>query len=233
MTLFDTKSLQELGADDNGNTVVLGTLYCDTIADLPAPNAFNKYVLSMGFRAVVINDNSVHRLNSQGQWVQIVAGNSTYTRAEIDAIVNSINSNILSAQTQIDYLVNTGAKNYCPYDGFTATASGTVINDQPITLSADDYIISFDYTAISGGSSIRFLDNGNSITSFTINNTATGKADRLFNLPSQANQIRFFTNTANTVTNLMIRPAIITSDTFVPYAPTNRELYELIRGFHP
>lgn len=233
MTLFDPKSIRILGADSAGNSVVLCNMYVDTISDLPAANAFTGYILSMGCRAVVINDNSVHRLNSAGQWVQIVPGNSTYTRAEIDNIINGINADILSTQTQIDYAINTGAKNYCPYDGFTATDAGTVINDQPINLPAGNYIITFDYTATGGSSSIRLLDNGVSVVNFTINNTASGRAERQFTLTASANQIRFYTGVANTVTNMMIRPAVITDGTFTPYAPTNRELYNMIRGYHP
>ena len=92
MTLFDPKSIQVLGADSSGNSVILCTMYVDTIADLPAHNAFANNVLSMGCRAIVINDNSVHRLNSAGQWVQIVPGNSTYTRAEIDSMIARIDA---------------------------------------------------------------------------------------------------------------------------------------------
>lgn len=268
MTLFDPKSLQELGADDNGNTVVLGTLYCDTIADLPAPNAFNHYVLSMGFRAVVINDNSVHRLNSQGQWVQIVAGNSSYTRAEIDAIVNGINSDILSAQTQIDYAINTGAKNIIQN---TADNSRTVAGVE-WTKNADDTVTANGTT--SGVSALRIvgvqgsstyasaapIPRGRYIISpsgfvdtayrFAIGIFANGQSARttqnIYNTPvtieidSDTARYDFSAVIARAgeiavdlVFYPMIRPAIITDDTYTPYAPTNRELYELIKGYHP
>lgn len=95
--LFYPESIRILGSDANGNNVMLCEMAVDDIADLPAANAFisDGYVLSMGCKAIVINDNSVHRLNSVGQWVQIAAGTSTYTRAEIDAIT-------LGLQNQID-----------------------------------------------------------------------------------------------------------------------------------
>lgn len=217
----------------SGRVVTWMQIICDTLADLPAPDAYDGIIICMGSRAFVIADGSKHVLQSGGQWVQQGASSATYTRAEIDSIVQQINADNAAQQSIIDYLTNTGAKNYCPYDGFTASAAGTAINDQPIDLPAGEYIITFDYTETTGSNSIRFLDSGTSIVNFTINNTTAGKADRQFTLSAAANQIRFYTGVANTVTKLMIRPAAITDSTFQPYAPTNRQLYELIKQYHP
>lgn len=268
MTLFDPKSLQELGADDNGNTVVLGTLYCDTIADLPAPNAFNKYVLSMGFRAVAINDNSVHRLNSQGQWVQIVAGNSSYTRAEIDAIVNGINADILSAQTQIDYAINTGAKNIIQNtadnsrtiagvewvknadDTMTATGTTTGVSAvrivgvqgsstyaNAVPIPAGSYIVSpsgYEDETFRFAIGI-FQDEQSARTTRNIYNTP-------ITIEIEGNSARYDFSAvisragitvADQIYKPMIRPAFITDSSYKPYSPTNRELYGMIRGYHP
>lgn len=87
--LFYPESIRILGSDANGNNVILCEMAVDDIANLPAANAFisDGYVLSMGCKAIVINDNSKHRLNGSGNWVQIAAGTSTYTRAEIDALL--------------------------------------------------------------------------------------------------------------------------------------------------
>lgn len=268
MTLFDPKTIQELGTDSNARTVILGTLYCDTIADLPAPNDFTGFALSMGFRAVVINDNSVHRLNSVGQWVQIVAGNSTYTRAEIDNIVNGINADLLSQQTQIDYLVNTGAKNIIQN---TADALRTVAGID-WTKNADDTVTANGTTT--GVSALRIVGvqgsstyaNAVPITRGRYIISASGYTDEVYrfaigifsddqsarttrNIYNTPITIDIESDTARydfsavvsragvTVSDLvfypMIRPAIVTDDTYTPYAPTNRQLYELIRGYHP
>lgn len=90
--LFYPESIRILGSDTNGNNIMLCEMAVDDITDLPAANAFinEGYVLSMGCKAIVINDNSKHRLNGSGNWIQIEAGTSTYTRAEIDAIVSSL-----------------------------------------------------------------------------------------------------------------------------------------------
>lgn len=251
MTLFDPKTMQELGTDSNNRTVIIGTLYCDTIADLPAPNDFTGFALSMGFRAVVINDNSVHRLNSVGQWVQIVSGNSTYTRAEIDNIVNGINADLLSQQTQIDYLVNTGAKNYLilnqtsgtasgvdwaidPQTGFvTATrASGTTDSTKKIaeyTQTAGTYIFTSHPNA-SFTTADSFITSGGTTLARDIDGyqTFTLAQDAIINV-----YCRIRGNAASADYRPMIRPSFVTDSTFTPYAPTNRELYNLIRGYHP
>lgn len=268
MTLFDPKTIQELGTDSNDNTVILGTLYCDTVADLPAPTAFTGFALSMGFRAVVINDNSVHRLNSTGQWVQIVAGNSTYTRAEIDTIISGINADLLTQQTQIDYLVNTGAKNivqntadtlrtvqgidWTHNPDETVTANGTssgvsalrIVGVQgsstyasAVPIPRGRYIISpsgFADTAYRFAIGI-FADDQSARTTQNIYNTPV-----TIEIDSDTARYDFsavIARAGETADNLifypMIRPAIITDDMYTPYAPTNRELYNLIRGYHP
>lgn len=79
-----------LGSDEGGASVVLCEMYVDTLADLPAPDKFTGFRLSMGCKATVINDNSKHRINSAGQWVQIAAGTASYTRAEIDTMFDQL-----------------------------------------------------------------------------------------------------------------------------------------------
>lgn len=268
MTLFDPKTIQELGTDSDNRTVILGTLYCDTVSNLPAQNDFAGFALSMGFRAVVINDNSVHRLNSVGQWVQIVAGNSTYTRAEIDNIVNGINADLLSQQTQIDYLVNTGAKNIVQN---TADASRTVAgiewtHNQDDTVTANGTASGVSALRIVGvqGSSTyasavpiprgRYIISASGYTDevyrFAIGIFADDQSARttrnIYNTPvtiditSDTARYDFsavIARAGETADNLvfypMIRAAVITDDTYAPYAPTNRQLYEMIRGYHP
>lgn len=101
--LFYPESIRILGSDANGNNVLLCEMAVDDIANLPTANAFisDGYVLSMGCVATAINDNSKHRLNGNGNWVQIAAGTSTYTRAEIDTMQADL-------QNQIDSIYGAG-----------------------------------------------------------------------------------------------------------------------------
>lgn len=116
--LFYPESIRILGSDASGNNVMLCEMAVDDIANLPAANAFisDGYVLSMGCVATAINDNSKHRLNGSGNWVQIAAGTSTYTRAEIDAFLSVIDADL----TKLDnYIFGYG----------TALSSGDDLND--------------------------------------------------------------------------------------------------------
>lgn len=224
-----------IGTDSNSKKVMLCRFEVDSVADLPAQNVYSSdgIMICMGSTAHAIDDNSEYMLDSSGTWVQQVAGTSSYTRAEIDTMQAAQAANNAAQQSEIDYAINTGAKNYCPYDGYTATAAGTVVNDQPINLPAGDYILTLNFTATTGSTAFRFLDSGTSIINFNAQNSAAGSASIPFTLPSDANQIRIYTTIANTVTNIMIRPAAITESSFQPYAPTNRELYEIIKQYHP
>ena len=94
--IFTTDS-RIIGIDSNNKQVKLCRFEVDAISELPAPDVWSSdgVIICMGSTAHVIEDNSEHMLGSSGQWVQQVAGTSSYTRAEIDAIT-------LGLQNQID-----------------------------------------------------------------------------------------------------------------------------------
>ena len=74
----------------NGVNFCIVHIECDDIADLPAPDAYEQQTgarMWISSTAHVINDNSYHMLNGAGQWIQQQAGTSTYTRAEVDALL--------------------------------------------------------------------------------------------------------------------------------------------------
>ena len=118
------------------------------------------------------------------------------------------------ADTECGAIANAGAKNLCPYDTLIATASGTVVDDQPINLSAGTYILSFKRTATTGSTAFRFLYNDTSIHTFTIYNSGSASKSMEFTLSSAANQFRVYTSIANTYTEMMIRRKEITDATY-------------------
>ena len=133
---------------------------------------------------------------------------------------------IFTKQTETNVVANAGAKNLCPYNTLIATASGTVVGDQPINLPAGTYILSFKRTATSGSTAFRFLYNGASVHTFTVYNSGSASKSMEFTLSSAANQLHVYTSIANTYTEMMIRRKEVTDATYQPYAPTNSELYE-------
>ncbi len=267
MTVFFPETIQIIGLKD-GRKVILGMLACDNIADLPSPDDFNKFRLSMGFKALCINDGSRHMLNSLGQWIQTAAGSTTYTRAEIDAMFNTVNAELYNHQTEIDYAINTGAKNIIqntadlsrtvsgitwvrnPDDSMTATGTSTGVSAvrvvgvqgsssyaNAVPIPRGRYIISASgYTDEVYRFAIGiFEDEQSARTTRNIYNTPI-----TIDIESETARYDFsavISRAGVTVSDLvfapMIRPAIITDDTYTPYAPTNRELYNLIRGYHP
>lgn len=155
-------------------------------------------------------------------------GDSASLSARLASIVSDFETDQQRQETEIGAVAAQGAKNLCPYNSFTATASGTVVNDQPINLLAGTYILSFKHTTTTGSTAFRFLKDGTSVEALTVNNSTTGAESRTFTLSSEVNQIRVFTSIANEYTEVMIRRAEITDSTYAPYAPTNRELYEML-----
>ena len=224
-----------------------------TVAEATADNT----VMLLGSTAHIIDPDSRYELKSNGTWVKqkgefelsldaaLVDYDNTTSGMTADNVQDAIdelkNDNDTqdralvelygedaNQQVEINYAINTGCKNYCPYNDLTATQAVTILNDQPINLPAGTYTLTFNYTATSGSSSFRFLNSGTSILNFTVNNTSAGTASREFTLDTDVNQLRLYTSIANSYTNVMIRSKDVRNATFKPYAPTNRELYEMI-----
>lgn len=222
-------------------------LDCDTMQDLPAANAYGSSTLiCIGSTAHIIADNAMLEIDSAGNWIQQQAGSSTYTRAEIDAMQADL-------QNQIDYAIDTGAKNYLKNSGVTTTNRGidfTVYTDGTVlvngtndgTLSSiytintqsvlqipnDDFIIS---GCPLGGSATTYRIDITRNVGATINDFGEGAPFKIggdYNV--QDYRIVIYRNA--TVDNLlfkpMVRKSIIKDDKFIPYAPTNLELYQMI-----
>ena len=74
----------------NGVEYTVARLECDTIADLPLPTG--SYKPGVGSKAHVVEDNSWWAYKSTDQWVLQEAGTSAYTKAEVDAIIASLDA---------------------------------------------------------------------------------------------------------------------------------------------
>ena len=73
---------------------IVGIVYCDTAADLPAVNAFSQGNLVQGSKAKDIDTGDEYMMNSSGTWIKQPAPNTTqlsltdyYTSAEVDAAI--------------------------------------------------------------------------------------------------------------------------------------------------
>ena len=88
------KESKFVGTTSGGKALHWIYLEADELADLPAPDVYasDGLEICMGSEAHVIDDNSKHMLKSDGTWVQQVAGTATYTKAEVDALIASVDT---------------------------------------------------------------------------------------------------------------------------------------------
>lgn len=258
---------REIGTK-SGRVVTWMRIICDTLADIPEPDAYDGITICMGSRAFVIADGSKHVLQSGGHWVQQGASAATYTRGEIDALLQQINAENAAQQAEINYLANTGAKNILDN---TADASRVVAGvtwtknaDGSMTATGESSGVSAVRVAgVQGSSSYASavpIPRGTYIISasgFTVtrylfvlgffaDDQSTRATRQIYNteqtLTVESDTARFDFSCVVSVSGEamsgetwypMIRPAAITDSTYQPYAPTNRQLYELIKQYHP
>lgn len=261
-----------IGIDSNNKQVRLCRFEVDEISELPAQDvwASDGVIICMGSTAHVIGDNSEHMMDSSGMWVQQVAGASSYTREEIDALLQGkVNTSTYSTDkaalnAEIAAVANAGAKNIL-WDheaGYSETLHGrkfTVLSDGGIKIegtasdstNADFYIIGSwsNRNVLLNESNERLTmrlsctdDYGYNEIRFRIMDRSTGST--VSESAIDVNKDRTFSHIVTTVfisvwpivtlpTNgiivyPMIRSAAITDPTYEPYAPSNRELYEMI-----
>lgn len=163
-------------------------------------------------------------------------------------ISDSEKAQISTNRAGIGAVANLGAKNMLPITATSGTvnaATVTINSDSSITISGQPtsngaYVISsgieLDIAAdgyiLSGGAEL-----GSTKMSISLRRKGTSQYVDLYQSESRIIpegiydrvHIYLYADTVYDVTVYpMIRPASIEDDTFVPYAPTNRELYEMI-----
>lgn len=229
---------------------------CDTIADLPAPTVYDSQniLLGQGCEAHIIDTNAKLMMQSNGTWTLQQAGSAAYTKAEIDTIVSTINATDAAQQEEIDYSINTGSKNklktlrasgtsatgltYTLNSNGTYSLGGTTTSNANISAICTLADLPSDFigkTVILSGAvdaAIRLsVYNGNTQTAYT--DTGTGaEFEVTAEMLSNPYTVRLLVNSGTDCTGKVIRPMIrlstITDGSFQPYAPTNRELYQMI-----
>jgi hypothetical protein len=127
--------------------------------------------------------------------------------------------------TNILFNTNEGflCKNLSPWSGGTASADNTyVVQNEPITLPAGTYLISYLTTATSGRAEVQFRNDSASVGSVTLDNQR-GRVSGTVTLTSAATNMLMFTMRACTVSEFMVSPTTMDA-TYQPYALSNAEL---------
>lgn len=81
-------------AQDGSTKYAVAKIDCDTAADLPAVNHFSGITLLMGSSSHDISQNADYEMQSDGTWVLQQAGTATYTKQEIDEMIQELNDRI-------------------------------------------------------------------------------------------------------------------------------------------
>lgn len=184
--------------------------------------------------------------------VQAARGSEASLSARLAEIVGDFEADQQRQETEIGVVATLGAKNLLEVTSTTRTVNGvtfTVNNDQTITVNGTNtgtstalFVINdiplqsgIAYTLSgcpSGGSSATYYIGSLDTTNWSEFTTDTGNGGTATLDEPKTIRFRIGIRSGVTVNNLLFRPMLrraeITDASFVPYAPTNRELYEMI-----
>jgi hypothetical protein len=173
-------------------------------------------------------------------------GGDTYTKAEVDTMLaekvdaeegkdlstndftNQDKEQITTNKNGIASVANRGSKNLFSVN--TVIFSGQGIGEVfPVNIPAGDYMFSCNCSATTLTSHLYFFDkNGTELLHQPFTNNNNKKIS--ITVATQVAFARIDSDVQNTISNIMLCTAedYAISPKFVPYAPTNRELYEMI-----
>ena len=269
----------------NNYSYALLEIECDDFASLPSYDQTSSLQIQIarGSKAEVLENSKTYKLNSSNVWVEQKSGleisadyivydntssglTATNVQDAIDEIkdlddmqdraLTELYAEDANKQLEINYAINTGAKNLLQYNGYGTGAE----NGVTYTINSDGTITVNGMPQGSSPSYIELKLNGNSVNvsrfcdgQHILSGCPAGGSDSTYRMyAARSTYSRFdygdgvlLTNTTltdvrlvvyiangytanNLVFKPMIRRAEITDNTFQPYAPTNRELYEMI-----
>lgn len=231
-------------------------IYVDTAADLIGLDNLDGVYFLAGSTAYDISTGDLYMMNSSGTWILQPSANqfdNVYTKAETDAIINRIDSDITDAENDISDLhlalsdiVNSGGKNKMQVASGQSVPPTRWINI-PVVIAAGVYRVFFGDLQSDDTDSILcqacFLDSSNAQVSnwltFTRGTDVSAQAVitgetatfRLYPSDSYAHS----QNDTVTFDRAMICDKVLwdISPTYTPYCPTLAELYALVKSYHP
>lgn len=237
-----------------GNTayIVVLSLLCDTYSDLPTQYGLTGYELAQGCKAHVIDTNTDYMLDSVGTW-HIYGGEiwqNVYTKTETDTLLDdkqdelttaqldAVNSGITAEKLTADEaalaeVVDGGAKNLSTVSSgiISNSGGGFPISSTPITVPIGTYIVSFKFSGNATRGSVQFRSGSTAIDSLSFN-MAPLVSVQIEITSDTIDNFNLYSNSTATISEFMICTAADwdVSKKYVPYAPTNRELYEMIQA---
>lgn len=155
-------------------------------------------------------------------WVPLGADPGTYAKA----------ADLTAAEAALADVIDNGPKNRLSVNaGTTGSGAGYFVQDLPIALAPGDYVWSMKRT---GNASTTFVVKAADDTELAKITRGAGVTDIVseFSTSDTAAKISIYVGYSTTVTDAMIcsKAAYEISSAFVPYAPTNAELYAMIQA---
>lgn len=155
---------------------------------------------------------------------QLAAVNSGITSTDVAQITTNKNNILLNARN--------GVSNYLNTPDVTISASGYVLNTLDCNIPKGDYYLKYTSTqTVSGNIQITLKDSNNTTVCDTTTTSVSGANLIPITLTDTASKITIYSVRAGTYSNLQIisKPLYDAGLTdYQPYAPSNRELYEMI-----
>lgn len=154
---------------------------------------------------------------------EATSGTSTADRfISAKVLSDAIDEKLVPVENNISFNTNEGflCKNLSPWSGGTASADNTyLVRNEPITLPAGTYLVSYLTTATSGRAEVQFRNDSVSVGSVTLNHQS-GRVSGTVTLTSAATNMSMFTMRACTVSEFMVSPTTMDT-TYQPYALSN------------
>lgn len=239
---------------DGTDNVSRFDLFIDSSADLSGLTHFDNVKLAQGSKATDISTGDIYRMNSAGSWIlqpQSIFQN-VYTKAETDAIIQRVDSDIAQAETDISALhagletvVNSGGKNKMQTDSGQSTPPTRWIN-VPIVLQPGVYAVYFGNLQSTDTDSAVcqacFLDGATQVSNWLAFNRGQDVVS-IATISAQTTTFRLYPsdsyahseNDTVTFSQAMIcaKSLYDISPQYEPYCPTLYELYNLVKSYHP
>ena len=131
-------------------------------------------------------------------------------------------------------LADRGAKNFLPVNsGTTSAGNGYYVNMLPLSLPAGKYVFTLKRDN-AAATSMSLLDSGGNRI-YSLNTGAQTVVEKEFEITADAAAISIYTGFSVTVHEAMIctQSDWALSTAYVPYAPTNAQLYQMIAALQP
>lgn len=141
-----------------------------------------------------------------------------------------LNSEDQRQESEINAIAQAGSKNICPIGTETHTSQIGFGTEYSFQMPEGAYIISFTGTMVAPIQFNVYSESGTRIALVDIHTIQEAEAGIRFVLNDNATKCKFWYDTSDNyiLSNIMIRDANITDNTFQPYSPTNRQLYNLV-----